>query len=297
MQLEAGHSFSRSLAYHPECFSGEFVSLVRAAERTGTLHKTLNHLARNLAEREKRKSAIRATLLYPAIVLSINLLLMMALTLWVVPKFADFLAQAGGELPLATQLLVKLTRIATNPGVWLLVAVSLTHLYLLGRQWLSIPSESTRFYRRLHALPWVGHLLRLEGEARFSTALAGLIQAGVQLLEALPLALEATENPLLSSQAAPISARLKDGASLSTALGDTGVFRPLLYEMTRLGEETGRMAMSFEQAAWFAAQELEHLLELMISLLEPVLLGLLSLLMAGLMLSVFLPIYQMFSQL
>ena len=266
-QIEAGRSFSESLASHPTVFPKLYVNLVKAGEAGGILNVILLRLARYLQTSKEMKDHLISILIYPAVLTLASGVSIIILLTFVIPRFARVFADMGQAIPLPTQILLSISQ--WLKGYWWALAGFL----LLA--WVGIRSYIKEGEGKVHwdrfKLRWVviGHLVREVEVARFCRTLGTLIQSGVPILQALQIVRETISNEVIAMSIEEVHAGVKRGGGISKTLGGLKVFPPLAVHMIAVGEETGRLDEMLIKVAENYEASLQNALKRFINLLEP----------------------------
>jgi general secretion pathway protein F len=284
--IGAGLPLHRALADAPRAFPPIYVALVRAGEQSGSLPQVLLALAAYLEHQAEVRRRTLAALLYPAIVSTVGILIVLALMIYVVPQVTAVFAHGQRQLPLLTRLLIGFGHIAL-PTTLAAAALGGAGL-LLGRRLLAQGHRQWRFHALLLRLPLVGRLLRVGETARFAATLAILARGGVPLLAALATGGAVLRLRPLADAVQAASRAVAAGAPLARALAADGAFPSLLTHLVAAGERSGRQPEMLERAATLLQAEVDDRLATLTTLLEP----LLILLMGGIVLTVVLAIMQ-----
>lgn len=290
--LESGLSFSSALRKHPQVFPSIYAHLVEAGEASGRLDVLLERLATDLEKTEALKSRVRSALVYPAVVLAVAAMVMVVVMVAVVPSFESVFASFGAELPWPTRAVMAMSQGLVTLGPWLLV------MGLLGaaggvRHWRRSPELRRRMERVGLRLPGVGTLLHLAAVARWSRTLAGLLSAGLPLVEAMGAARGAAGYFLYADACARLREELSRGSSLRNAMGELDLFSPMVLQMCAVGEESGALDHMLAKVAQFHEREVDDRVAALSSLIEPVLIVGLGAVIGGLVIALYLPIFQM----
>lgn len=239
-KVRSGSSLADAVAAYPQSFSRLYVGVVRAGEAGGALPTTLERLA-DMLERERKLSAsIRASMLYPVILVIAAIGSIFLLLDYVLPQFAPIFEQAGAQLPVAAQILLALGKVVGAGSPWLLIISAV--LVLIGRRVLAYPTARLRVDRWLLRLPIVGVLLQETLAARLTRTLGILLQNGVALVMALSLAKEALGNLAAQEAVETASLEAKAGRGLARPLREAGVFPARTAHLVQLGEEAAQLA-------------------------------------------------------
>ena len=291
-QIEGGVALNQALRQHPE-FDALYCNLIAAGELAGMLDTMLERLALHLEKSEALHATIRSALIYPAAVLSIAGAVLVLILVFVVPSFQNIFASFDAELPWLTRWVIGLSEGLQHHGLWLI------GLIIMGFWWLKQQVRQRIHWRRyLHSLllrmPIAGPLTRHACTARWTRTLATLFAAGVPLTEALEAAQGVTGHLLFQAATQSIQTQLIQGQSLSRALENTkGLFPPMVVQMCAIGEESGALDHMLEKTAEHYEREVDSTVARLSTLLEPFIMVVLGLLIGGLVMALYLPIFQL----
>ena len=253
--------------------------------------QVLTQLAEFLEKRQALKQKALAALVYPAMLTGVSFMVILFLMTYVVPQIARVFESTKQVLPFSTRFVLGLSHLLVDWG-WLLVMATIAIIYLAKRM-LERPDLRLRFDTFYLNLPIIGPLLLGFETARFANTIAMLVSANVPILLALQSAKNTLSNHLLKKAIDATELRLREGASLSRALGSQGAFSPILIHLIRSGEASGQLAEMLKYGAENAELEAEQKTKIFTSLLEPVLILSMGLLVLGIVMAVMQPILQM----
>ncbi len=291
-QISAGMPVAQALGKHPKVFDALFCSLVEAGENSGTLETMLERVALYKERMESLKNKIKKALYYPTFVLLIGMAVAALLLIKVVPEFEKMFAGFGAELPAFTQLVVDISRFMQAWGHWVLGGtVAFIYVILkLRKRYLSVNLRLSRWALRL---PIFGQLLHKSSIARFARTLATSFAAGVTLVDALEAAGKSTGNIIYNRHVQQIREDVATGQQLNFAMRNGQLFPIMVNQMVAIGEESGALDTMLSKVADFYEEEVNNLVESMTSLLEPLVIVLLGIIVGGLVIAMYLPIFQM----
>ncbi len=291
-QVEGGVALNQALRQHA-AFDALYCNLVAVGELAGMLDTMLERLANHLEKSEALRTTIRSALIYPSAVLAIAGLVLVLILVFVVPAFQNIFASFGAELPWLTQVVIALSEAIQRHGFWLL-AVTVLATWWLKRQVQQRTSWRRYAHRMLLHLPIAGPLTRRACTARWTRTLATLFAAGVPLTESLDAVKGVTGHVLFQEATQTIQAQLIQGQALSRALEDTeGLFPPMVVQMCAIGEESGALDHMLEKTAEHYEREVDSTVARLSTLLEPFIMVVLGLLIGGLVMALYLPIFQL----
>ncbi|OEI67930.1 type II secretion system F family protein [Curtobacterium sp. ER1/6] len=291
--VERGVSFSDAVAKYPVDFPPIMINMIRAGETGGFLDQAMDSIATNFEKEHKLRSTIRSAMTYPVVVLVMSLLAVVIMLVFIVPIFQDMFASLGGQLPLPTMMLVWLSHAMVYIGPVLAV------LLIVGWVWWRANKNTDRVRGLVDPLklrmPVFGQLARKIVMARFSRNLSNMIGAGVPILEALQIAGKVSNNIVVERALRRVSEAVRKGESIAAPLERETVFPAMVAQMIAVGEDAGSMELMLERIAVFYDNEVEASTEALTSLIEPLLIGFLGVVVGGMIVALYLPIFQISS--
>jgi type IV pilus assembly protein PilC len=291
-EVAAGHTFSDSLRNYPNIFDNLYCNLVSAGEISGTLDIMLDRVATFREKDQRLKANIKKALTYPIAVLVIAGVVTAILLINVVPAFEQTFASFGSELPAFTRLVVSLSETMQEYWGWtlgfLVLAIGLFKIAL---------NKSKRFSyaidKYLLKAPVLGKIMLLSSIARFSRTLATTFSAGIPMLDALDSSAGAAGNQHIANAAIEVRDTVSQGSLLNVAMRSNSVFPPLLQQLTKVGEEAGALETMLNKAADSYEDSVNDAVDTMTALLEPAIMSFLAVVIGGLMIAMYLPIFQL----
>lgn len=290
--VESGTTFSQSLTKHPKYFDSLFCNLIDAGEQSGTLDVMLDRIATYREKTETIKKKIRKALSYPIAVVVIAFLVSTILLVKVIPQFDTLFKSVGGELPAFTQMVLGLS-VFFQQYWWgiILFAVAFVISFILGRK------KSLKFRKITDAMflkmPIFGTLLRKASIARFCRTLATTFAAGMPLLNALNISSKAAGNLVYEDGIMNMRDDISAGEQFHTAMNNTKLFPNMVVQMASIGEESGELDAMMNKAASIYEEDVDTTVDSLSSLLEPIIMAVLGVLIGGLVIAMYLPIFQM----
>ena len=289
-EVTAGQSLANALGVYEKSFPDFYRALVHGGEESGALPTVLQHLADYLDARQALNQKTSLALLYPILVTVVAISIVTGLLIYVVPQVVQVFQQSRQSLPFLTRALIALSDFLRGAWPYLLVI----GIGGFAAMRMALRSEHTR--RRWHGLllrtPWLGSLIRGVNTSRFSSTLAILVGGGVPLLGALQSSARVMTNLVMRQALERAIDRVREGASLSRALGETRAFPPLLVHLVANGEASGRLERMLERAAGLETQALERRLAVFLTLLEPMMILVMGGVVLMIVLAILLPIIQ-----
>jgi type IV pilus assembly protein PilC len=290
-RVEAGDSFSVALTKHPKVFNRLFVSMVDAGEKGGLLAEVLARLATYLENTARLRKKVKSAMMYPTIVTIIAIAITIFLMVRVVPVFGEIYKGFGGKLPGPTQFLISFSNVVKANILYILPAMG-----LIVYSWFAYTKtkHGREFWDRLRIkLPLFGVIAHKICLARFTRTLASLIRSGVPILEVLNIVANTCGNVVMERAIRSASSDIERGEGISAAMGKHAVFPSMIIRMMTAGEQTGKIDAMLERVADFLDEEIETTLSGLTSLIEPLLIVFLGIVVGGIVICMFLPIFKM----
>jgi len=289
--VESGSTFAKALGKHPKVFDQLYVALVAAGEVGGILDTIMNRLSTHLEKAVKLKKKVKGALVYPAVVLSVAGIVVLVLMIWVIPVFQKMFEDFGGVLPGPTQVVVNISEFIR--GYWYIVfpaAIALRY----GIKYL-LATEKGRNIKDDVALklPVFGELLRKQAVASFTRTLGTMITSGVPILDGLEIVAKTAGNNTIERAIMLTKERIAEGKSIAEPLMESGVFPPMVCQMITVGEATGALDVMLAKIADFYEDEVEITTDNLTTLLEPLMIVFLGVIVGGLLITMYLPIFKL----
>ncbi|MGL4256628.1 MAG: type II secretion system F family protein [Microbacterium sp.] len=293
--VESGSSFSAALSRHPDIFPPLLLSIVKVGESGGFLGKALTSIADNYKREAELQNKIKAATTYPVIVLVIALVGVLAMVTFVVPIFEKMFAGLGSELPIPTQILVQLSR---NMW-WVLPATAIVVVAIIA--WWSRNKNTDQMRRIVDPIklkiPVFGKLATKIAVARFSRNLSMMLEAGVPIIQALAIVAQASNNWKIEQAIRDIQDSIRQGRSFAGPLAKAEVFPPMVPQMVSVGEESGTLSEMLASIADFYEDEVETATTQLSATIEPLLIVVLGIVIGGMVISLYLPIFTLYQDL
>jgi type IV pilus assembly protein PilC len=292
-EVEAGATLAAALQKHPRVFDNMYVNLVVAAEEAGTLDVILNRLATHIEKMEALKKKIRAALVYPAMIVFVAIIVTVVLMVFVVPVFEKLFAGIGQSLPLPTQIVIGISKIFKS---YTPVVIALTVVMIIAlRKYYKTENGKRKIDGLMLKAPIFGELIRKVSVSRFARTLATLVTSGVPILESLNIVAGAAGNKVVEEAILKGRTSISQGQTISEPLAQSGVFPMMVTQMIAVGETTGSLELMLTKIADFYDDEVDMAVATLSSMLEPVLMIFLGVVVGGLVISMYLPIFKMAS--
>lgn len=290
--IESGRSLSEALRSHPRYFDNLFCNLVAAGESSGSLETMLDRIATYKEKSESIKRKIRKALFYPSAVVVVAIVVTAILLIFVVPQFEALFKGFGADLPVFTRIVIGISKIVQQWWwVILLAAIAGTWLFLFNYR----RSKSLQHLvdKLMLQIPIIGKILHNAAIARFSRTLAITFTAGVPLVEALDSVAGATGNIVYSNAVNRIKDEVSTGSQIQASMRNTGIFPNMVVQMVAIGEESGSLDKMLAKIADIFEEEVDTAVDGLSSLLEPLIMVILGVLVGGLVVAMYLPIFKM----
>lgn len=290
--VAAGGGFAPSLREHPKYFDELFCNLVDAGEQAGALETMLDRIATYKEKTEKLKAKIKKALTYPIAVIVVATVVTGILLVKVVPQFAETFGSFGAKLPAFTLFVLSLSELAQ--AYWLIILFGIAGALFAFRE-AKRRSQSFAYMvdRYVLKIPVIGQIIYLSVMARFARTLATTFAAGVPLIEALTSVAGAAGNRIYADAIIKVREDVSTGIQLNAALKTRGIFPTLLIQMAAIGEESGALDAMLDKVATYYEEAVDNTVDSLTSLLEPLIMSVLGVLVGGLMIAMYLPIFQL----
>jgi len=289
--VEGGSTFADALRKHPKIFDDLYVNLVAAGEVGGILDTILGRLAGFMEKAEKLKGKIKGALMYPLVISIIAGIVVAVLLLYVVPIFQGMFADFGSALPAPTQFVVNLSEGLKK--YWWLFAGVITGVGVGFRKFYHTARGRVIVDDIVLKLPVFGDLIRKTGVARFTRTMATMMASGVPILEALEIVAKTAGNKTIESAIMKTRTALSQGKTLAEPLAETKVFPSMVVQMIAVGESTGALDTMLSKIADFYEEEVDQAVDTLMSLIEPALMAFLGVVVGGLVITMYLPIFKL----
>lgn len=289
--VESGHTLAGAMGRHHRVFSELSVNMVAAGEAAGALDTILGRLADFLEQSSALARKVRAAMVYPAMILGVSVPTVAILLVFVIPTFQTMFATSGVPLPLPTRLVIEASG-AVQGYWWAILAGGVAGLFVLDR------ARKTRrgrlaMDRLLLSIPVMGSLLRKAAVARFTRTLGTLVASGVSILEGLEVTAKTAGNRVIHDAVMKSRASIAGGDTIAGPLEESGAFTPMVVRMVEVGEQTGGLDEMLGRIADFYDEEVDSALEALIAAVEPLMIVILGVVVGGMIVAMYLPIFDM----
>ncbi len=293
--VEGGATLANAMRLYPNVFDDLTTNMIEAGETGGILDIILQRLATYVEKAVRLRAAVKSALIYPVAVVSIAVLIVGALLKWVVPIFANLFAGLGVNLPLPTRIVMGLSAFVQT--FWWMVFVAIIGLFFGIKQIRKHPRGKYYFDKGLLYIPVIGSLLRKIAVGRFTRTLGTLITSGVPILEGLTITAKTSGNAVLEEALMKVRKAIEEGRTIVDPLRECGVFPNMVTQMIGVGEATGAMDSMLQKIADFYEEEVDAATKDMLAMLEPVIIGVLGIMIGGIVISLYMPLFAMIAKL
>ncbi|HEX4346467.1 MAG TPA: type II secretion system F family protein [Vicinamibacterales bacterium] len=292
-RVRSGTALSDAFAVHGALFPSVYVASLLAGERSGSLDTVLRRFVEytKIINTVKRKTI--SALVYPAILVTLALALVAIIVLRVVPSFSDFYQSFGAQLPLMTRVIVTVSDAIRHQFAIILAVIAAVVVGFIA--WVRQPGQKTRLDHAILSLPMLGEVAQKFATSQMSRTLATLLGGGLPLVNALDIATKSMGNQYMAQQLRIVTERVKEGASFASSLESRGVFPEVAVKMAEVGESTGALQEMLNTVADFYDEEISTNMERFVTLIEPSLLVIMGIVVAGLLLALYAPLFQLSS--
>jgi len=287
--IQGGLSISQAFGRHPEVFSNFYVSMIRSGEESGKLEEIFSYLADYMERSYDLRNKVRNALIYPGFVLSVFVIVMALMLTVIIPRLTSILIETQQELPIYTKLVIALSDFLRNYGVFVLLLLAIAGILLW--RYTRTPAGRMTISGLFIRMPFFGDLYRKFYLSRLADNLETLLVGGVTMLRSLEISADVIGNEVYASIVLQSMEQVKAGSPLSEAFSRHEEIPPLMVQMIRIGEETGKLDFILKTLSGFYRREVDNAVDNLINLIEPILILVLGLGVGVLVASVLLPIY------
>ncbi|MDB6174487.1 MAG: Type secretion system protein [Chthoniobacteraceae bacterium] len=289
--VQQGDSFNEAISKHPRVFARLYIAMVKAGETGGMLAETLDRLAMFLEDAARLRRKVKSAMTYPVIVVTIAFAITTFLIVKIVPVFGSIFADFGAKLPAPTQFLLDLSAFITNQ--WYFLIGGMLAVFFGTRAALRTNKGARLWDQWKLKMPVFGPLVHKIAMTRFARTFAQLIRSGVPILEVMEIVGETAGNHMVEDAIKGVSKDVEKGEHLAASMGRQPIFPPMLVRMVSAGEATGKIDAMLEKMADFWDEEIEAMLDALTSLIEPMLIVFLGVIVGGIVVAMFLPIFKL----
>jgi len=291
--VEGGAMYSDALASYPQIFDDLYVNMMRAGETGGMLAETADRVAGFLEDSNRLRGKVKSAMMYPTVVMTVALVICTCLIIWIVPVFADMFGGFGAELPKPTQILMNVSDFIK--AYWYIVIAAVTGGTYSLRRYAATDRGAYVLDGFKLRFPLIGVLARKIAITRFASTFSQLMSSGVPIIQAMSIVGVATGNRVIGQAILDARSSVEQGNTISSTLQGHKEFPSMLIHMLSAGEQTGKMEEMLTKLAEFYQEEVNVMLEGLTSMLEPLLMVVIGVMIGGIVLCMFLPIFKMSS--
>jgi type IV pilus assembly protein PilC len=289
--VESGHTVADALAKHPNAFSDLYVNMVAAGEAGGILDTILMRLATFMEKNDALVRKVKGAMIYPGVIMSVAVIAICVLLIFVIPVFESMFGSVGLALPLPTRIVIGLSRFLK--GYWYLIGGSIVGSFFLVKKYYASPSGKLQIDKALLKVPVLGDVLRKSAVSRFTRTLGTLISSGVSILDGLEITAKTAGNRVIQDAIMASRASIAGGDTIAAPLQKSAVFPPMVISMIAVGEQTGGLDEMLSKIADFYDEEVDAAVSGLLSLLEPIMIVFLGIVVGGMVVAMYLPIFDM----
>ncbi|HEX9083384.1 MAG TPA: type II secretion system F family protein [Gemmatimonadaceae bacterium] len=289
--VESGNTVADALSKHPRAFTNLYVNMVAAGEAGGILDTILLRLATFLEKNDALVRKVKGAMIYPAVIMSVAAIAVVVLLIFVIPVFAGMFASAGQALPLPTRIVIGASGFLRK--FWWIIGAAIIIGGYMFKKYYATPSGKLVIDRLMLRMPVLGDVLRKSAVSRFTRTLGTLISSGVSILEGLEITAKTAGNRVIQDAIMQSRSSIAGGDTIAQPLQKSKVFPPMVISMIAVGEQTGGLDEMLSKIADFYDEEVDAAVSNLLSLLEPIMIVFLGVVVGGMVVAMYLPIFDM----
>jgi type IV pilus assembly protein PilC len=289
--VESGHTVADALAKHPNAFSDLYVNMVAAGEAGGILDTILMRLATFMEKNDALIRKVKGAMIYPGVIMSVAVIAISVLLIFVIPVFETMFGSVGLALPLPTRIVIGLSRFLK--GYWYLIGGAIGGTFFMVKRYYATSAGKLQIDKALLRVPVLGDVLRKSAVSRFTRTLGTLISSGVSILDGLEITAKTAGNRVIQDAIMASRASIAGGDTIAAPLQKSAVFPPMVISMIAVGEQTGGLDEMLSKIADFYDEEVDAAVSGLLSLLEPIMIVFLGVVVGGMVVAMYLPIFDM----
>ncbi|MEO7366536.1 MAG: type II secretion system F family protein [Gemmatimonadaceae bacterium] len=289
--VESGNTVADALGKHPQAFSALYVNMVAAGEAGGILDTILMRLATFMEKNDALIRKVKGAMIYPSVIMSVAGVAVTVLLIFVIPVFENLFSSAGLALPLPTRIVMGASRFLK--GYWYVVLATIGVLAFMYRKYVATSDGRLKIDKILLKVPVLGDVLRKSAVSRFTRTLGTLISSGVSILDGLEITAKTAGNRVVQDAIMESRSSIAGGDTIAAPLKKSGVFPPMVISMISVGEQTGGLDEMLSKIADFYDEQVDSAVSNLLSLLEPIMIVFLGVVVGGMVVSMYLPIFDM----
>jgi type IV pilus assembly protein PilC len=289
--VESGNTLADAFSKHPKAFSSLYVNMVAAGEAGGILDTILLRLASFLEKNDALVRKVKGAMIYPGVIMSVAVIAICVLLIFVIPVFESMFGSVGLALPLPTRIVIGLSRFLK--GYWYLIGGGIGGSVFMVKRYYATPSGKLQIDKAMLKVPVLGDVLRKSAVSRFTRTLGTLISSGVSILDGLEITAKTAGNRVIQDAIMASRASIAGGDTIAAPLQKSAVFPPMVISMIAVGEQTGGLDEMLSKIADFYDDEVDAAVSALLSLLEPIMIVVLGVIVGGMVVAMYLPIFDM----
>ncbi len=289
--VESGNTVADAMGKHPQAFSPLYVNMVAAGEAGGILDTILMRLATFMEKNDALVRKVKGAMIYPSVIMGVAGIAVTVLLIFVIPVFENLFSSAGLALPLPTRAVMAMSRFLK--GYWYLIIAFAAAAWFAYKRYAATPDGRLRIDRLLLRVPVLGDVLRKSAVSRFTRTLGTLVSSGVSILDGLEITARTAGNRVVQDAIMESRSSIAGGDTIAAPLKKSGVFPPMVISMISVGEQTGGLDEMLSKVADFYDDEVDAAVGNLLSLLEPMMIVFLGVVVGGMVVSMYLPIFDM----
>jgi type IV pilus assembly protein PilC len=289
--VESGHTLADAFSKHPKAFTDLYVNMVAAGEAGGILDTILLRLATFLEKNDALVRKVKGAMVYPGVIISVAIIAIAVLLVFVIPTFENMFASAGMELPLPTRIVIGMSNALIN--YWWMAILAIGGLVFAIRQYYSTSNGRRQIDGMMLRAPVLGDLLRKSAVSRFTRTLGTLVSSGVSILDGLEITAKTAGNSVIHDAVMESRQSIAGGETIAAPLEKSKVFPPMVISMIAVGEQTGGLDEMLSKIADFYDEEVDVAVSALLSLMEPAMIVVLGVIVGGMVIAMYLPIFDM----
>ncbi len=289
--VESGHTLADAFSKHPKAFTDLYVNMVAAGEAGGILDTILLRLATFLEKNDALVRKVKGAMVYPGVIITVAITAIAVLLIFVIPTFESMFASAGMELPLPTRIVIGMSNALIN--YWWMAILAIGGVIFAIRQYYSTSNGRRQIDGMLLRAPVLGDLLRKSAVSRFTRTLGTLVSSGVSILDGLEITAKTAGNSIIHDAVMESRQSIAGGETIAAPLEKSKVFPPMVISMIAVGEQTGGLDEMLSKIADFYDEEVDVAVSALLSLMEPAMIVVLGVIVGGMVVAMYLPIFDM----
>ncbi len=289
--VESGHTLADALRKHPKAYSDLYVNMVAAGEAGGILDTILVRLAQFLEKNDAIVRKVKGAMIYPAVIISVAVIAISVLLIFVIPTFQNMFASVNLDLPLPTRVVIGMSNVLKHYW-WAIIGVMVGSVFMINRYYKTAPGR-LQIDALLLRLPVLGDVIRKAAVSRFTRTLSTLISSGVSILDGLEITARTAGNMVIHNAVMESRASIAGGETIAAPLQKSAVFPPMVISMIAVGEQTGGLDEMLSKIADFYDDEVDAAVSALLSLMEPIMIVVLGVIVGGMVVAMYLPIFDM----